>query len=219
MKWIDRGPAGDEILVCGKAPAALRLKHLVGEDVLLGNIPIRFYLRRIDVLIRPSSGFSGAAVASAFQIEAVHLAVVVVANETLPRMTEIANLGEIDLLELNGLPVRSLSRSRAVGARKRSEKIIEAAILLNHEDHVTNRIGARRQVWRRDAVRRIVRNDAGTAARNRHAHRRAERRGKSHGIVVSGRRCIAERSMANAAYSTTATTSQRTATGDIDFTM
>ena len=68
------GAAANQILMRGKAAAALSLKGVIGEHVSLRQLPVRSYLLRIDVLINVRSGRSP----DGNGIESVHLAVVIV---------------------------------------------------------------------------------------------------------------------------------------------
>ncbi len=45
-------PPAIKILVRGETAAGLRLIHVIGQDVLLRDIPVRHDLRGIDVLVR-----------------------------------------------------------------------------------------------------------------------------------------------------------------------
>ena len=84
----------------GKAPAALRLEHLIGEHVLFSDIPVRRDLLRIDVLVWLLAGRSGTLRTACGEVEAVHLAAVVIADEAGVRVPEIARIGQIFDLQL-----------------------------------------------------------------------------------------------------------------------
>ena len=63
----------------GKTAAALCLEHVIGQDPLLGDIPVGLDLVLLDVLIDGrTNGFSWTAADSEInQVEAIHLTVVV----------------------------------------------------------------------------------------------------------------------------------------------
>src|SRR5579863_3625379 len=136
----------------GETAAALRRKHMLGERVLLGHIPIRRNLRRLGVLVWikalrfPRSRDDG--------IEAVHRAAVARGVVPLVGMNEIRRLAvelrdkvarlERDALRFGNSTLRvrlGLTSSRAVGTLEGREKIVEGTVLLNDDHDVLDRRG------------------------------------------------------------------------------
>ena len=143
LPLIDRGAAGYEVLMGGEASAALRLKHVVDKHVLLRNIPVRLYLRVLDVLIRTRSRLACAVAAEAFQFESIHFSAVVVAHVSLPGMAEIAGLREVCGAQLDRSAMRAQAGRGSVGPREGCEEIVEAAVLLDDQDDVLDVRGTR----------------------------------------------------------------------------
>src|SRR5690349_360344 len=50
LRLYDRA-ARNEILMCGKAVAALSREHVLGQRILLGELPVGLNLRRIGILV------------------------------------------------------------------------------------------------------------------------------------------------------------------------
>src|SRR5579863_7839700 len=104
----------------GEAAATLCLEHLVGQHILLGELPVRPDLRRVDVLVDFGAGLSRAFAAAALQIELVHLALVPILEIAFPRVAPVAWRVQVYLLKWNVLVSRwqlfhPLSRSIGTG--------------------------------------------------------------------------------------------------------
>ena len=165
LRLIEDRAAGDEILMGGKTAAALRLEHMIGQHELLGHVPVRRDLRRIDVLVRARSGLAGTLLAPALQVEAVHLAAVVVFQKSGVRVTEITRIGKVDLLERDLGAVFERAERRSVRAGEGREEVVEGAVLLNDDDHVRDRRRAGRTPGDSPGRRRLPRKALGIAAR------------------------------------------------------
>src|SRR5581483_11925707 len=153
---VDGGSSGDEVLVGDETAAALGLKEVVGEDVLLRERPIRRDLRRIDVAIRILLRLDVLAV-DVRQIESVHFArtSLQIAISLISGVVVVDVLGyERGFRQRDHLTRMQRALRRPVGVWKRREQIVEAAILLNDEYDMLN-AGARfgmQSVRRRDGV-------------------------------------------------------------------
>src|ERR1700722_3505474 len=98
----------------GKAAAALRLEQLIGENVLLRHRPVGRDLFGINELEHFSPRFPGAVVAAALLTEAVHLAAVVVADEAVVGVAEVAAFVEMRAMQRNRLAALTPGR-RSIG--------------------------------------------------------------------------------------------------------
>ena len=159
------GSAADQVLMRGKAAAALRLEHRVGQDPLLGHIPVRLNLSfwsRTD-----TAAFRGAALAAeppgVSRLKPSIFAAVVSASRR--RRGSAA----MSCFQTSG--VRSerdpfvdvlvaalyffLTSRRAVSAGKLCKEIVEAAILLDNDHDVFDRRSLRapshREAYRSEA--------------------------------------------------------------------
>ena len=150
-RGINRRRAANEVLVRGKAAAALSLKHRVGQNVLLGDVPILGDVAFAHVLIDQGAGGLPltAADAARNQVKAVHLAAVVsgpkraMAVRDIGRHQQRVGLEVDPLIDVTvALLYLHLSPRRTVGAGERGKQIVEAAILLHHDDDVLNRRAA-----------------------------------------------------------------------------
>ena len=166
---VDCGVAANQILMRGKASAALRLKHVIGEDVLFCQVPVRPDLRRPDVLIDVSPRRAS----DRNDIEIVHLPVIPVAQPERIAVVRRDRTLEIGRPKAQRTTVMSLTHGRPVGAGEDGEEIVEGAILLNHDDDVLEMLALLRRGRRQEggsrraprcaaASRQSSQNGAGT---------------------------------------------------------
>ncbi|MGA9944782.1 MAG: hypothetical protein WBP75_07060 [Candidatus Cybelea sp.] len=75
------------------------------------------------------------------EIEAVHLAAVVIYDEGFPAIVEDEAALELALVETDLVTVVQHTLRRAVGVWVRCKKVIEAPVFLNDDHYVRNRTG------------------------------------------------------------------------------
>jgi hypothetical protein len=117
---VDRRSAADKILMGRKASAALRLEHVIGEDIMPRDVPVRNDVFGIDVLVGRSQRPAMTVSAGPFPIKAVHLTAVVVVQKALARMAEVAGFPQRHFFERNCFVVEAAGR-RPVRAREGRE--------------------------------------------------------------------------------------------------
>ena len=140
-----------------KARAELGGKHVVGDHVLLGHLPVGLDLTVLEVRVHVggwnSSAFTGL-------VEAVHLSVSPVGDAGIPKVIEPDRRRKADRSQRDPFSVVREPIGTRIGARITGKEVIETAILLNDDDDVLER--------------RLDVNDRG---RRRGRRRRHERRG------------------------------------------
>ena len=118
----------------------LRCEHAIRQDALLRQCEVGSGLTLLDV------GVGGVrrrrAIREPDQVEAVHLAAVELGQEIDLVVVGIVAGEDPGRLELHGRARAGHAARRRVGAGIAVEEVIEAAILLNDEDHVLETAGS-----------------------------------------------------------------------------
>ena len=143
--------ASDDVLVRDEAAGVeVRGVHLVGEHVVIPDKEVWLGLGVRHVTVRRvlvrAARLTGVPAVVRFVVEAVHQTVragiapgsVAGGVERVRAMVEIPARVEPDRLELDLFILRVVSVLRRVGSGKAVEEIVEAAVLLNDDDHVAN---------------------------------------------------------------------------------
>ncbi len=148
-----RGSA-HQILVRREAGALIRLEHLVGKRVSFRHDPVGPHLAPGNVRVGSLTARRALLLAGMMravgvgEVEPVHIAVCVLDLEPPVGMRDVVRSRHRDGDKRNLPAFRILSRLRGIGPRKTLEEVIDGAVLLNDDHHVTD-LGIARPARRR----------------------------------------------------------------------